>query len=71
MVDTILRIMETWPLHLVLQTPAGNLQVGLAENVHITHGGIPVDPGELRPGQRVRVLMRTNKGTVSELEIID
>lgn len=71
MVDTILRIMETWPLQLVLQTPSGNVQVMLAENVRIKRGGVLIDPGKLRPGQHVSVLMNEANGAVSELEIVD
>jgi hypothetical protein len=71
MVDTILRIMETWPLHLVLQTPTGDLHVGLAENVILKRGGVLVDPGTLKPGQRVRILRREANGSVAELEICD
>jgi hypothetical protein len=71
MVDTILQIMETWPLHLVLQTPTGNLHVGLAEDVIIKRGEVLVDPGAFKPGQRVRVLKRKANGLVAELEICD
>lgn len=71
MVDTILRIMETWPLQLVLQTPTGNVQVMLAENVRIRRGGELIDPGQLRTGQRVRVLMQEANGAISELEIVN
>ena len=71
MESTIVHIMESWPLQLALQTPAGREQVMLAENVRIQRAGVLVDPGELQPGQRVRVLIRTTKGKVAELEIID
>lgn len=68
---TIVHIMESWPLQLALQTPAGREHVVLAENVRIQRAGVLVDPGALQPGQRVRVLIRTTKGAVAELEIFD
>jgi hypothetical protein len=68
---TIVQIMESWPLQLVLQTPAGREQVVLAENIRIERAGVLVDPGVLQPGQRVRVLMRTPRGEIAELEILD
>jgi hypothetical protein len=71
MESTIVHIMESWPLQLALQWPSGQEQVMLAENVRIQRAGVLVDPGALQPGQRVRVLIRTTKGEVAELEIID
>lgn len=68
---TVINIMESWPLQLALQTPAGREQVALAENVLIQRAGIPVDPSALRPGQTVRLLKRTTRGEVAELEILD
>lgn len=67
----ILRIMESWPLQLVLQTATGVKHVVLAEGATIRHRGLLVDPGALRPGQSVQVLMRTSKGEVAELEALD
>lgn len=65
--------MESWPLQLALQSPAGKEQVMLDENVHIHRAGTLVDPGELRPGQHVQVLTRSTSGDgrVTELEIFD
>ena len=72
MVDTILNIMETWPLQLVLQTSAGKVQMMLAENTNIKHGREEnLDPGKLRPGQHVRVLKQAANGAIAELEIVD
>ena len=66
-------VMESWPLQLSLQTPAGNEQVALDENAIIKRTGVRVDPGVIRPGQRVRVTIRTTDGDriVTELEILD
>lgn len=72
--DAIVKyVMESWPLQLSLQTPAGDEQVALDENAIIKRAGVRVDPGLLRPGQRVRVTIRTTDGDqiVTELEILD
>jgi hypothetical protein len=63
--------MESWPLQLDLESPAGREQVMLTENASIRRGGALLDTGALRPGQRVRVVQRTAKGAIAELEIID
>jgi hypothetical protein len=68
---TIVRIMESWPLQLVLQTPAEREHVVLAENIRIRRAGVLVDPGVLQPGQHVRMLMWTARGEIAELEILD
>ncbi len=68
---TIVNIMESWPLQLALQTAAGSEQVALAENVLIQRAGVTVDPSTLRPGQTVRLLKRTPRGEIAELEILD
>ena len=68
---TIVLIMESWPLQLTFQTPAGRQHVVLAENVRIQRAGAVVDPGALQPGQRVRVLSLTPRGEIAELEILD
>jgi hypothetical protein len=68
---TIIHVMESWPLQLALQTPAGPEHMMLAENVRIQRAGELVDPSALRPGQHIQVLMRTSKGEIAELEIID
>lgn len=68
---TIIHIMESWPLQLALQTAAGREEVALAENVLIQRAGIPVDPSALQPGQPVRLLKRTTRGEIAELEIME
>lgn len=68
---TIRRIMESWPLQLALQTATGVEEFMLAEGATIWRSGILVDPGALRPGQSVRVLLRTPRGEIAELEIVD
>jgi len=68
---TIIHIMESWPLQLALQTPTGREQVSLAENVLIRRAGILVDPSALQPGGRVRLLKRTARGEIAELELLD
>ncbi|KXK01674.1 hypothetical protein FBQ96_14390 [Nitrospirales bacterium NOB] len=72
METTIIHIMESWPLQLVLQSDSVREDVVLDENVRIYRAGVLVDPGVLRPGQRVRVLRRApdSDTTVTELEII-
>ena len=67
---TIVHIMESWPLQLALQTPTGLEHVTLAGDVRIQQAGASVDPGALHPGQRVKVLKRTARGEVAELEIL-
>lgn len=46
-------------------------EVALTEDIHIRRAGVRVDSGVLRPGQRVRVLMRTTRGEIAGLEILD
>ena len=62
--------MESWPLQLALQTPTGLEHVALAADARIQHAGASVDPSALSPGQRVKVLKRTARGEVAELEIL-
>ena len=62
--------MESWPLQLALETATGREQVTLAGDVRIQQAGASVDPGALHPGQRVRILKRTPRGEVAELEIL-
>jgi hypothetical protein len=70
---TIIDIMESWPLQLKLQTPTGQEQVMLDENVRIYHAGLLVDPNKLRPGQHVQVLTRSisHNKRISEIEICE
>lgn len=67
----ILRIMESWPLQLALETAAGVEEFMLADGATIWRSGILVDPGELRPDQYVRMLLWTPQGKIAELEILD
>jgi hypothetical protein len=53
---TIVRVMETWPLQLVIATPQGNLQVPLREDTEILlPGGASGSVRMLRSGRKVRV----------------
>lgn len=65
--------MESWPLQLSLQTAIGEEQVALAENTIVICAGARVDPGALKPGQRVKVTIQTTGSDqiVTELEILD
>lgn len=67
----IVQVMESWPLQLALQTPAGGEHIALSEDARIRRRGVIVDPGELSPGQHVRVLARNSRGEVGELEILE
>lgn len=67
----IVHIMESWPLQLVLQTSTGREHVALAEDATIQRAGKRVDPGVLRPGQRIRVVQRTTMKQIAEMEILD
>lgn len=70
---TINQVMESWPLQLSLKTPMGDEQVALEENTIVQRDGTDIDPGELQPGQHVRVTIRTTDGDrlVTKIEIID
>lgn len=68
----IVHVMESWPLQLVLQTATGQEHGVLAEKVSIQRsGGVSVEPGALRPGQRIRVLTWTSRGEIAKLQILD
>lgn len=66
-------VMESWPLQLTLQTSTGKEQVALAKNTIIKRAGVGVDPGVLKPRQRVRAKIQTTNGDriITELEILD
>ena len=70
----VLGVMESWPLQLSLATEGGTEQVALDEGTLVTRAGRKLDPGALRPGQRVRVVIREPEGgehVAISVEIID
>ncbi len=68
---TIVAIMESWPLQLELQSASGREFATLAAQGVIQHRGRLIAPGELRPGQHIRILQRTSRGEIAAMEIID
>lgn len=52
----IVRVMESWPLQLVINTSSGPIGVILTEETRITQRGIASSPTELMPGEKVRLL---------------
>ena len=52
---TIVSVMESWPLQLVVENESGRWQVALRDDTAITVRGSPADPGQIRPGARVRI----------------
>lgn len=68
---TIVAIMESWPLQLELQSPSGREAVALAADVIVQRRGATLDPGQLRPGQQIRILRRTARSEIAVLEILD
>jgi hypothetical protein len=70
----IAAVMESWPLQLAVTTGGRTEQVALDAAARVTHAGRPVDPGALRPGQRVRIVLRApgRGGRVAvSVEILD
>lgn len=54
--DAVLEaVMESWPLQLRLRTDHDRVEVALDEGTIVERAGRTVDPGTLRPGQRVRI----------------
>lgn len=51
----IVRLLETWPLQLVVETARGQVHVGLREDALVTRGGRVAPPSALRVGERVVV----------------
>ena len=51
----IVRIMETWPLQLVVQAPQGLYDVRLLEQTRIVRNDQEVSAGELRPRMKVEI----------------
>jgi hypothetical protein len=56
----IRHVMESWPLQLVVDTPAGRLDVSLSEDTAVIKEGLSIGPNELSPGKSVRLLGRSN-----------
>ena len=53
---TIVRVMETWPLQLLISNPLGNVHVTMREDTEVRmSGGTPGNVRMLQPGRRVRV----------------
>jgi hypothetical protein len=55
----IVRVMESWPLQLVVDTLSGRLGVLLTEETKIMEGGRSVGPNALLPGEKVRLTGRS------------
>lgn len=68
-VALITEIMESWPLGLRLCVEGEEVLVELTEGCQVTQSGRPVDPGDLRPGMRVR-LAYAAEGVVDRLEVL-
>jgi hypothetical protein len=51
----IVAVMESWPLQMVVETPAGRWHVALDAATEVTQGGRSLDPSELKPDLPVRV----------------
>ena len=54
----IVRVMESWPLQLVVDTPSGRLGVLLTEETKIMERGRSSGPNALLPGEKIRLLGR-------------
>lgn len=67
----ILNIMESWPLQLTINIHGDHKQFTLADQVTVLRGGKIVDPGQLRPGQKVRVSISETEASIISIEIID
>lgn len=52
---TIVAVMESWPLQLVVDTPAGRKQVALRADTVVTRGDAVADPHAITVGARVHV----------------
>ncbi|MGE3310923.1 MAG: hypothetical protein AB7O66_13215 [Limisphaerales bacterium] len=63
--------MESWPVQLVLEAPGGREMAALSEHARIRRAGFLVDSGLLRPGQRIRILARSARGEITDLEILE
>ncbi len=49
----ILRVMESWPLQLVVETPSGRLDVALSDETAVIQEGRSVSPSVLTSGAMV------------------
>ena len=58
----IVRVMESWPLQLVVDTSSGRLGVLLTEETRIMERGRSVGPNALLPGEKIRLLGRSKPG---------
>jgi hypothetical protein len=58
----IVRVMESWPLQLVVDTPSGRLGVLLTEETKIMEGGRSAGSNALLPGEKVRLAGRSKTG---------
>jgi hypothetical protein len=54
----IVRVMESWPLQLVVDTPSGRLGVLLTEETKIMQRGRTAGPSALLPGEKIRLVGR-------------
>jgi len=61
-VGNIVRVMESWPLQLVVDTSSGSLGVLLTEETRIMQRGQSVGTNALLPGKKVRLLGRSKPG---------
>jgi hypothetical protein len=52
---TVVNVMESWPLQLVVASESGRWQVALRNDTAITLNGKAAEPGQIRPGARVRI----------------
>lgn len=48
-------IMESWPLQLSLSTDGNHMMIELAADAVIESEGVPLSPGNLSPGDRVKI----------------
>jgi hypothetical protein len=67
----ILNIMESWPLQLTVDTQEGPKQFTLDRQVTVRERGNIVDPGKLRPGQKIQIVISETIASIISIEIID
>jgi hypothetical protein len=70
MEGTIVSIMEIWPIRLSLKTNRGSVLVQLQEGTNIEKNSKRIDPGDLRNGDRIRVIGASADELVYAKEII-
>lgn len=70
----ILKVMESWPLQLVVDTPSGRLDVLLSEDAKITKAGLLVDTRALTLGTKIRLRGHVSPDTTAlltkEIEVV-